>query len=205
MTSKSIVKKFAGLVSVIAFLADIITVGLFIKGLLYGQGLVPFESAIVQVILIIVIFSFASLLMNYSSEDVSRELLDRAVWIFGWLYILLAAFMFSIYAYRFIMREDYGLGEYITAILFVLFVTLLGTIIFMMRRLKPSYFSIPYMLVAVEQIILWIIKLFSTNISIAFTGATIGNILLFIFTGTLVIGLIYLADREWSSRIYDVF
>jgi len=185
------IKQFSAMVSVIAFVADLITVLLFIKDLLFGYELITFTSTISQIFVIALIFAFAFLLFNYSRE--ADNGISEVVGIFGWLYIILAALIFMIVSYRFVMIGDYGFGEFIGYPFLVIAVGGLGYSITKNVDGNTKNFSIPFMVVALEQIVLWIIKILIGGLS--FSWAFVGNIIHFIIAGAIV--LVLLTVDNW--------
>ena len=184
------IKQFSAMVSIVAFVADLITVLLFIKDLLFGYELITFTSTISQVFVIALIFTFAFLLFNYSRE--ADNGIAGVVNIFGWLYIILAALIFMIVSYRFVMIGDYSFGEFIGYPFLVIAVGGLGYSITKNVDGNTKNFSIPFMLVALEQIVLWVIKILIGGIS--FSWAFAGNIVHFIIAGAIVLVLLTVDD-----------
>jgi hypothetical protein len=183
-------KQFSAVVSVIAFAADLITVLLFVRDLLFG--FLSFGSTFPQVLLIALFFTFAILLFNYSRE-ISKDL-EGIVKMFGWLYVILAALIFMIVSFRFIMREDYGFGEFIGYPLLVIAIAGLGFVVTKNVEGNVKYFSIPFMVVALEQIGLWVIKILA-GYGIFFSLTFFGNLLIFIIVGLII--LFFLQSDEW--------
>jgi hypothetical protein len=185
-------KQFSAVVSIIAFIADLITVLVFVKDLLFNFDFLSFESTISQIFIIALIFTFAILLFNYSREI--NKGLEGVVKMFGWLYVILAALIFMIVSFRFIMGEDYGFGEFIGYPLLVISIAGLGFGVTKNVEGNTKYFSIPFMIVALEQIALWVIKIL-VGYGLLFTLPFFGNLLLFVIVGLII--LFFLQQDEW--------
>lgn len=188
----AILKQFSAVVAIIAFIADLITILLFAKDLLFRIEYITFETTITKTFVIALIFTFAILLFNYSRE-ISKEL-EGIVMVFGWLYIILAALIFMIVSFRFIMLENYGFGEFLGYPLLIIFIAGLGWGIVKIVEGNVKYFSIPFMIVALEQIVLWVIKILA-GFDILFTGTFLGNLLIFVIVGLMI--LFFLQQDEW--------
>jgi len=189
-TEDTTLKQFSAGVAIIAFIADLITILLFIKDLLFIPEFLSFRSAFSQLFVIALIFTFAILLFNYSREI--NKGLEGTVIMFGWLYIILAALIFMIVSFRFIMLQDYDFGEFIGYPSLVVFIAGLGWGVTKNVEGNTKYFSIPFMIVALAQIALWIIKLIiGYEIDLTFMG----NLLIFVIVGLII--LFFLQQDEW--------
>jgi hypothetical protein len=184
-------RTISGIVAVITFLADLITVALFIRDLL--QNRITFIAVIAEVALIVIVFAFAFLLLVYSKQAEATP--DWLIRIFSWLYIVFSAAIFGIISQRFIIEGDYRFGEYIGYILLIILIAGLGYSIAIFTRERAGYFSIPFMLVALEQIILWIFLIFSRT-QISFNWTMLGNLFLFLIVSMFVLYFI------WIDTIY---
>jgi hypothetical protein len=190
-------RNISGIVSVIAFLADLITIALFIRDLL-GNVPIPLGTALAQVALIVAVFMFAFFLLLYSRREGEYESLDEITWIFGWLYITFSAAIFGIVAYRFIVEANYEFWDFMGYTMLIALIAGLGFGIAFFIAKRPDYFSIPFMLVALEQIILWILQLLSRK-AISFNWAFIGNLLLFAYAGSFV--LFFISSSSWIEKV----
>jgi hypothetical protein len=175
-------KLISSIVSVITFTADLITVALFIRSVFYGD--ISLTASVSQVLVIIVVFAFAVLLWFYSKNDSPTP--DIFFSIFGWLYIVFSAGIFIIVSQRFMMEGHYTLGEFVGYVTLTSFIGALGYFIFIYSDKRVDYFSIPFMVVALIQIIMWIYIIFSNN-KLVLNWITAGNIFLFMFAGLIVL------------------
>jgi hypothetical protein len=183
----SLLKRVSGIVSIIAFIADLITIALFVRDILLVGTQTTFTSAFAQVLLIVSVFTFALLLSVYSREE--YEHLDGIIWIFSWLYMVFSALMLAGISYRFIIEVDYTTGEYFGYVALVTFVAGLGFGMGAIIDRPTAYLSIPFMLVALEQIILWVVHLLNRQ-GIAFNWIFVGNLSLFVIVGLFILFLI---------------
>lgn len=190
-------RKISGIVSAIAFVADLITIILFIRDLVQGNAPASISSSLAKVVLIMAVFAFAFLLLHYSRQEF--ESLDRIVWIFGWLYISLSAALFGVISYYFIMEEGQTPGEFIGCVLLIGLITGLGSSVTLFVGERVDYFSIPFMLVALEQIVLWLFRIFSQR-HISFNLGFIGNLLLFVYAGLIILFFI-LSFQKFQKKI----
>lgn len=188
-------RQISAMVSTIAFIADLITVALFIRDLLISGGPPPFGTVVAQVALIAAIFTFAILLFIYARQEYTS--LDSIVGVFGWLYIVLAAALFAVISHRFIVEANYDFGEFIGYIILIALIAGLGYGITLMVERRTSYYSIPFMLVALEQIVLWLLLIVSRQ-GITFDWTFIGNLLFFGYAGLLILFFIIPPDKIWS-------
>jgi hypothetical protein len=184
----TMIKQFSGVVSIVAFIADLITILLFTKDLLFD--LVSFKSILTQLFMIAFIFTFAMLLFNYSRE-ISKGI-EGIVKMFGWLYIIQAALIFMIVSFRYMMIEDGSYSELLGYPFLVIAIGGLGYGVTKNVDGEPKYFSIPFMVVALEQIALWVIKVL---IRIDIPG-TFGNGLLFFIIAGIIIWF-FLSVDNW--------
>jgi hypothetical protein len=192
-------KQFSAVVAVIAFIADLITIIFFAKDLLFGFDFLTFGSTITQVFIIALTFAFAFLLFNYARE-INKDF-EGIVRMFGWLYILLAALIFMIVSFHFTMFENYSFGEFIGYPLLVIFVLGLGVAVSINAGGDTKYFSIPFMVVALEQIALWVTKIISFGIS--FTLAFLGTLIIFVLVGLIILFLLSVGRLQEAKRHED--
>jgi hypothetical protein len=188
MTQENL-KKISTVVSAIGFSADIITLGLFFKDLFTTRPPLPFSSAITQIVIIIVAFTFSALLLVYSRSGVWGNPLDSIAWLFSWLYLLFSALIFAVIAYRFILQANYGIGDYFGYTALIALIAGLACSILLIVGRDFSYFSVPYMLTALEQIILWIARIIGKE-PIRFDFIFVGNVLLFVYAGLFILAFI---------------
>ncbi len=187
-------KLISSIVSVITFLADLLAIALFIRSVFYGK--LELTSAVSQILVIIVVFAFATLLWFYSKDDSSAPAIIFSV--FSWLYIVFSAAIFVVISQKFMMEGHYSLGEYVGYLFLIFFIGGLGLFIYKTNDKKTDFFAIPYMLVALAQIIMWIFIIFSEN-KLEFNWETIGNIFLFVIAGMIV--LFFINDEKGTMPL----
>jgi hypothetical protein len=175
-------KLISSIVSVITFLADLLAIALFIRSVFYGE--LELTSAVSQILVIVVVFAFATLLWFYSKDDSPAPAIIFSV--FSWLYIVFSAAIFVLISQRFMMEGRYTIGEYVGYLFLIFFIGGLGFFIYETNDERTDFFAIPYMLVALVQIIMWIFIIFSEN-KLEFNWETIGNICLFVIAGMIVL------------------
>jgi hypothetical protein len=177
----------------LAFSADLITIALFLRDLFIGNPPIPFSSTLSRVALIVTIFAFAYLLLMYSRQ--AYESLDAIIWVFSWLYIVFASAVFALVAYRFLVEANYGPGEFVGYIALIALIAWLGFMVALINKKRTGYFSVPFMLVALEQMVVWIV-LISSRRPISFNLTFVGNLLLFVYASTFVLFFIVMARWE---------
>lgn len=187
-------KLISNFVSIITFIADLITVALFLRSVFLGD--ISLTSSVSQVLIIIVVFVFAASLWFYSKDDVPNP--EVLFSVFGWLYIVFAATFFVIISQRFMMKGDYTLGEFVGYISLTFFIGGLGFFIYDSSNKRVDYFSIPFMLVALIQIIVWVFIIFSNN-ELLFNWVTAGNISLFVIAALVV--LFFINQEKGSAPL----
>ena len=179
-------KKIFRFASSVAFVADLITIVLFIKDLLVnGEN----KNGLTQVIIIVFIFAFAFLLLLYSKSEYGKSV-EIIMSIFGWSYVVFSAFVLVIFSIYFINGFHYSFFEYLGYSSIIIIIAFLGIGIIRAIDRRMKYFSIPYMIVALIQIITWVVKIYNHEL---FTGdfwTFVGTLFLFILSSSFVLGLI---------------
>jgi hypothetical protein len=183
-SDKFSLRRIAAFISCVAFTANLITATVFIWDLLFSSSRPLFGAVIAQAALIAAVFVFAILLLVYARRGYTG--LDGTVGILGWLYIFLSAALFGVISQRFIVDANYDFGQFVGYIVLIGLVAGMGYGVTLLIKRRTDYFSIPFMLVAVEQIILWL-QLIVAGYSIYFGWIFIGNLLLFGYAGLLVL------------------
>ncbi|WP_319506461.1 hypothetical protein [uncultured Methanolobus sp.] len=184
MEKDKYLKILSGMGAVLSISGSLVTVGLFLKNLYYG--VVPFniESAFPWLFAIVLIFMFSMLLYQMASAD--SEVLDTIIIIFSWLYVILSALMFVVISKQFIIEANYGIYDYIGYIFVIFLIAGLGFIISMMIGNSLHNFSIPFMLVGLYQILLWVSLCFNPQ-TFVFNVHSFGNALLLAVVGVLIV------------------
>lgn len=181
-------KRFSGIISSIAFIADIVTVILFLRDIFLGTNSLTFSSISARVTVIIAVFVFAVVLLFYAREE--QDNLTGIVIFFAWLYVVLAAVIFGIVSYQFIQIADYSFWEFSGYLFLIILVAGLGFILSQIADSVTKNFSIPFMLVALEQILLWLYKILQWE-TFKFDWTFLGNLFYFVFAGVLIVVFIY--------------
>jgi hypothetical protein len=188
----SLLKSVSRVVAIITFIADLITVGVFIKDILLNT--LALTNYVSYVGIIVLAFGFAFLLWLYSKVGQPRPKLLYQL--FSWLYIIYSAFIFGIISFRFIIERNYSFGDYIGYIFLVILVGGLGLGISLVTKMhRVGYFCFPFLLVALEQIILWLYKLIS-HLNTNFDLANVGNLFLFVIVCAIVLGLLSIKEKR---------
>ena len=177
------------LVSAITFIADLVTVGLFVRDLFKSK--VDLKGIITYVVLIIVVFSFAFVLWVSFQGD--AEILS----VFGATYVIFGAVIFGMISVRFILADEYSFIEYWTYLGLIILITGLGTVLLYdyMYEDVTQFLAIPFMLVALLQIGLWIRNISSGDVVFDHPLYNFGKVFLFIIVGLL--SILFLALSEW--------
>jgi len=175
-------RKVSGIFTILTILADLITIGLYLNYVFIGVVPLNIESAFPWILIIVVIFIFSMLLSEYSEHN---NVLDGIIGVFGWLYVILAAMLFAVISKRFIAEANYGIYEYLGYIFLIILISGLGFLISIMTGKPLRNFTIPFMLVGLYQIILWIL-LFLNPQDIVFNLTFIGNSLLLGVVGCFI-------------------
>lgn len=180
---KSLLKNLSGIFFVLGIIADLAAVGLYLNNLF--KGTIPFNiaSAFPWISIIIVIFLFSFMLFSFSKHE--SDLLDGIRWVFGWVYVIFAALILAVISNQFILEANYGIYEYFGYILLIILISGLGFIINADSSLR--YFSVPYMIVGLYLVILWLNLLYQNPQSIDFNLTFFGNLLLIVVPGSFII------------------
>jgi len=176
-------RKVSGIFTILTILADLITIGLYLNYVFMGVVPLNIESAFPWILIIVVIFIFSMLLSAYSEHN---NVLDGIIGVFSWLYVILAAMLFAVISKRFIAEANYGIYEYLGYIFLIILISGLGFLISFMTDKSLRNFTIPFMLVGLYQIILWIL-LFLNPQNIVFNLTFFGNSLLLGVVGCFII------------------
>ena len=187
-------KKMAKAVSVVSFVADLITVAVFVYGVLFSAIPPTAGSVIAQVAIISVMFAFAIILLGYSVEEMSS--LNGIILIYSWLYILFSALVLLKVAIQFLNQPKYDFGEYLAYVAVIVSIAFLGNMTAKAIEVDNKYFTLPFMGVALVQIFLWIVRVLSKGLN--FDWAFIGNLGLLILSGLFVV--YFLVGNEKESK-----
>lgn len=174
MKVMSIFKKISVIIAGIALFSDLVTIAFFLESIFTGDIKLTFDLAFTRAFIIVLIFSFSIVLLTYSEEG------DNKIFgLFGWLYVLLSALMLAGISYRFITESNYGLYEYVGYIILIFLTMVLGVYVSKDTGIYRMNFSIPFMIVGIEQMVLWILIMYSKQ-TIMFDSRFGANILLLI-------------------------
>jgi hypothetical protein len=199
MTEKNNLSKIFNVVATIGFFADLITIGIFIRDLFIG-GLN--EDSLSHIVIIVIIFLFSYLLLTYSKSEQGRDI-NNLISLFGWIYVVFSAAILGIFSYYFLNGFNYSFGQYISYYVIVVFIVGLGLLIFGLLDKDFKYLSIPFLLVAVEQIVIWVIKLLTPGPISENVWVFIGGVLLFFLASLIAMGMIYYDRKIYTSSIPD--
>lgn len=179
---KSPLRSVSGFFFILGILADLTTVGLYLNNLF--KGTIPFniKSAFPWISIIIVIFLFSGMLFTFSKND--SDILDGIRRLFGWVYVIFAALIFAVISNQFLLESNYGMYEYFGYILLIILISGLGFIINIGSSIR--YFSVPFMIVGLYLIILWVSLLYQNPHAIVFNLNFLGNLLLIIVPGSFI-------------------
>ena len=103
------------IVSIICFIADWITISLFIRDLVDEE--LPFGRGISEISVIVGIFIFGFFLLQHSNLGNKTSLL---YWIIAWPYVLISGVLLAIASFKFLWFWNYSLGTYIYYIFIIL-------------------------------------------------------------------------------------
>ena len=184
MSKDRILKSVFGLATAISLSVDLVTVGLLLKNLYNGVVPLNIESALPWLFIIILIFIFSILLYNLTKTD--SDSLDAIITIFSWLYVILASLLFAVISKQFITESNYGIYDYFGYIFLIILIAGLGFITSRMINNSFRNFSIPFMLVGLYQIILWLSLCLNPQ-TLVFNLHSLGNALLLGVVGFLII------------------
>jgi hypothetical protein len=176
-------KGISGVVSVLAFVADLITIGLFVSQLFSGTSAISTTTAFAHIGWIIVLFLFAGGLFLYSRNE--ADALDKIAAVFAWCYIVLAGLVLALVSQTYVYEWHPSLAGLLGYAALVGFISGLGYSIAYTVGSRSRYFSVPFMLVALEQALFWILRIANYGLSLSWAFAL--NLLVFVFTGLLVL------------------
>lgn len=176
-------RKIAGLFSVLAIIADLITIGIYLNNVNIGVVNFNIESAFPSIFIIVVIFIFAMLLFNYSDKG---DFIERTIGTFSWVYVILAAMLFAIISKKFIVETNYGVSEYFGYIILIILISGLGFLISSIIDQPLHNFAVLFMLVGLYQTIVWISQFLNPQ-EIVFNVKFIGNALLLGVVGGFIV------------------
>ncbi|MDY7091648.1 MAG: hypothetical protein SX243_01615 [Acidobacteriota bacterium] len=187
-------RQFSGFIAGMAFVADLITIASFIYGAFFRDAALSGEGVKSHVALIVVIFIFAVLLARYARSEAKG--LDWVWSLFAWLYVLYGAVILAFVVYE---------GMYFQAITWewlavnLTLVTLtagLGFIVMaLVSKKKLVHFAAPFMVVALEHIGLWVVKVVRGKLFL-FDAQFGYETLLFLYSGALIAALLGLGRQQ---------
>ena len=175
------IKKLVGIVAVFAFVADLVLMIKIIGTLLELEFLYSSQPIWIQFAFVIVVYVFALALFAYSRSQLG-ERFEAVVYLLSWLYIILAAILWMIVSYRFVMDFDPDLGAF-QALLYssaILVISSFGALIARIVNEPVRHYVIPFLLATVWQLGLWIWR-FAFDRSLPTIWNGVGSLLLFIF------------------------
>lgn len=182
INDQSPLRSVSGFFFILGILADLATVGLYLNNLF--KGTIPFniDSAFPWISIIIVIFLFSVMLFSFSKND--SDILGGIRRLFGWVYVIFATLIFAVISNQFILEPNYGIYEYFGYIFLIILISGLGFIINIDSSFR--YFSVPFMIVGLYLIILWLNLLYQNPQAIVFNLTFLGNLLLIVVPGSFI-------------------
>jgi hypothetical protein len=165
------------------FLADMLLQAILL-GTLLGYEFSS-QPVSVQYLLIIVVYLFALGLFIYA-RPAFGESFDFFVYLIGWGFVLMGALLLAIIARIFIIEPSFGFLDFVIYATTAVFAASFGIIIAKIvgERLRP--FALPFLLVGLWQVFLWVWRVISSQ-SLARGWNLLGSLLLFFFTIFLII------------------
>lgn len=187
--------KFVQSISYLGFAADLIAVASFVYQLFQQKSVLAFSEAIPSVAVIVLVFTFSFFLLRFSKKESDKD--NVFVWGFSWLYILFSALILALKSWHFFTLRPYSVGDLLGYILIVSLIFGLGFSMTFIVGSVTQRFSYPYMVIAIEQIGLWVFKVLSRTL--VFDLYFVGEIFLFTYTGIIILFALY-AERVLKSR-----
>jgi hypothetical protein len=187
-------RKISGIFGLLAILADVITILLFLKDLFVDETQIELKYISTQVILIILIFTVAFILGTFALKSDWKDEIKTVLVLFSWIYIIISAIIFISVSARFILLCNYTIIEYFGMVGLIILVTFLALFISLSVDKGNQSFTIPYMIVIICQIGLFTYNFF-TRQHLQFDLFFLGNAVLFILTTIFVIVMILVFDR----------
>ena len=177
-------KLFAGVVSGLAFAANLITVASFIYDSFFGGRALSEERVKSHGSLILIVFIFAVLLALFARSE--TEGFERLWLLFSWLYVLYGALILAFVVYT-ALRADQIETQWLSVNLVLVTATAgLGfTVMALVSKANLIYFAAPFMLVALEHIGMWVMKVLMGNI-VLFDAHFAHEMVLFLYTGSII-------------------
>lgn len=191
MEKDTFFKKILSFVSIVAFIADLITISIFIKDLFVG-GLN--KGGLSQVIIIVLIFAFGFFLLLYSKSEFVKNI-DQIVNAFGWIYVVFGAFILAIFSWYFFNYFQYSFGAFIGYTFIILLITALGVLLVGNVSYSLKTLTIPFLIVALEQIVLMVLRILSPVGFFDRAIFFIGCVFLFLLSASLIFGMLILESR----------
>lgn len=182
------ITKFA---AVLAFIADLITIGVFVKDILFSKTLIASTQPLYFIGLILVIFVFALGLFILSKEENDDNII---IAIFSFFYVSIGAFILGVVSYRFIVISIYSPQEFFGYFALVGLISGLGYITSTVLVGRTDYLALPFMIIAAEQIILIFVQIISQTIE--FGLSFIDKLILLVFTGGIIFVFLLPKDED---------
>ena len=200
--SASVIRKLAGVLALLTFIADMLLL-LILIGTLLEFGLLSSAQPIpIQFLLILIIYLFGIGLFIYG-RPAFGDMFDGLIYIFfAWPYILLAAGLLSVVALRFVtsLYLDFGFLEFILYAFAITVISMFGVLLSRIVNESVKYFAVPFLLVTLWQIYLWVWRVLSDR-GIPAGWNLIGSLFLFVFAVVFII--ILLRETEAPDNEFD--
>lgn len=192
-------RRTLGIFSIIALIADITTILVFLKDIFIDQNQLEFKFISTQILFILFIFSIA-IFFGYQALKSDWENSYKQIGsFFCWIYIFLSALILATVSYRFIILCNYSFVEYIGMIGLIILITSLALYIsYKLKNHNPS-FAIPYMLVFLYQILLFLYNFIShKNFDLSWYFCS--NFILLTLTALFLAYLI--SEYDYDEKVY---
>ena len=185
------IRKLAGYLAALIFLADMILLVVLIATLLGYALLASAQPVPIQFLLILIIYVFGLGLFIYG-RPAFGDMFDGIIYLFiGWPYILLAAGLLAVVSLRFVTNFDLSLG-FLEFLLYAFAVSIISTFGVLISRIvnEPiKHFAVPFLLITFWQISLWVWRILSDK-GVPAGWNLAGSLFLFIFTVIFIVSLL---------------
>lgn len=185
---ETITKKVAFFVSLLAFVADLYAVYELVSSFLSKEEELLSGELIVQFIFSISVFFFGLFLLLYSQvNQYNRNIFDQAIIAFSAIYFIASAILLAGISLRFFLLREYTFSEFIVLPAMSVVIASLGYCLALTaENIDMEKFSIPFMIVAVVQIILFMTYIFSGDLK-GIGARDFGNLILFACNAKLML------------------
>jgi len=181
----SFIRQISGAIAVLSFLADILLQTILLGTLLDSKWLSSAQPVHVQYLLVIVVYLFALGLFVYA-RPAYEDRFDFLVYLLGWIFVFLGAALMATIARIFVIQPGFGFFDFLIYAAAAAFSASFGIIIAFIVGERTRPFALPFLLVALWQVVLWVWRVLSSQ-SVAGGWNLVGSLSLFFFTIFLII------------------